>query len=108
MVEGKHVLELRRLAICDDAPKNTATRMLKLMRNLIAKKFPDIKMLISYQDTSVHKGTIYKADNWIRGKETPYISWTTTTRMRNKDQSDAKKIRWEYPLAVAQGVQMKS
>ena len=48
-------------AIASDAPKYTATRMLSIMVKRIKKEFPDIVRLISYQDTEVHKGTIYKA-----------------------------------------------
>lgn len=96
--EGKQMLELRRLAICRDAPKNTASRMIKIMIALIKKRFPEIKRLISYQDTEVHTGTIYKASNWKIGGESSGISWTTKSRQRNKEQTLAKKIRWEYLL----------
>lgn len=92
---GKQILELRRLAICKDAPKNTATRILSVMTQLIKKTFPDIQRLTSYQDTSVHKGTIYKAANWKIGIVTKFVSWTTKKRQRNKDQAIGIKIRWE-------------
>ena len=62
---GREMLELRRLAIANDAPPNTATRAISLMQDDIKKAMLDIKRLISYQDTSVHKGTIYKASNWV-------------------------------------------
>lgn len=94
--DGKQMLELRRLAICHDAPKNTATRILRLMRNDIRKRFPEINRLISYQDTEVHQGIIYKADNWKIGAESSGVSWTTKSRARNKEQTLAPKIRWEY------------
>ena len=95
---GKQVLELRRMAISPEAPRNTATRMLAFMRKQIQKTFPDIALLISYQDTEVHFGTIYKADNWIAATLTEGTSWTTDKRSRNNDQSLADKIRWEYRL----------
>lgn len=95
---GKTTLELRRLAIASYAPKNTATRVLAIMRNDIKERFPDITKLISYQDTEVHHGTIYKADNWTAAATTPFMDWTTTKRARNKVQSDAGKVRWEYTL----------
>ena len=96
--DGKQILELRRLAICNDAPKNTATRMIRIMVTIIKKRFPEIKRLISYQDTQVHQGTIYKASNWKIGGETEGISWTTKKRARNKEQTLASKIRWEFYL----------
>ena len=36
-------LELRRLALCDVCPKNTATFVLSKMRSLVKSKFPNIK-----------------------------------------------------------------
>lgn len=95
---GKQMLELRRLAISPEAPRNTATRMLGWMRKDILSRFPDIALLISYQDTEVHLGTIYKADNWIAAAESEGLAWNTEKRQRNKEQSLAPKVRWEYKL----------
>jgi len=98
-LDADTVLELRRMAICKNAPKNTASRMLSWMRKDINKKFPKIKKLISYQDTGVHTGTIYKASNWTMiatmSKET---DWSKTGRIRNKPQSNSPKVRWELNL----------
>lgn len=66
------------------------------MRRHIQKVFPEIALLVSYQDTEVHFGTIYKADNWQAVHESPGTSWTNKTRQRNKEQSLAVKVRWEY------------
>ena len=96
--DGKTMLELRRLAICKDAPKNTASRMLGIMQKKIKQVFPEIVRLISYQDTEVHSGGIYKAANWKKRAESSGLSWTTKNRVRNKEQTTAKKIRWEYIL----------
>lgn len=95
---GKQVLELRRMAISPEAPRNTATRMLAHMRKHIQLVFPDIALLVSYQDTEVHLGTIYKADNWTAVSTTSGTSWTTDKRQRNQDQTLADKVRWEYRL----------
>lgn len=95
---GKQMLELRRLAISPEAPRNTATRMLSFMRKDILTRFPDIALLVSYQDTEVHLGTIYKADNWVSAAESSGLSWNTEKRKRNEEQSLAVKIRWEYKL----------
>lgn len=57
-------LELRRLAISPNAPKNTPSRMISIMTRMIRKKSPHLEKLISYQDTEVHTGTIYKASGW--------------------------------------------
>jgi len=94
----KGYLELRRMAICNDAPKNTASRMLKIMGILIKKKFPNIIKLISYQDTEVHKGTIYKANGWIEAnrKKVGLKGWNS--RKRNIMQTTSDKIRWEKEI----------
>jgi hypothetical protein len=95
---GKQMLELRRLALSDVCPKNTATYVLSKMIKDIKNRFTDITTLISYQDTEVHLGTIYKAGNWFMAGQMEFIDWTTKDRKRNKLQSNADKIRWEYYL----------
>ena len=95
---GESALELRRLAIAPDAPKNTASRMLRVMRILIEKKMPHIATLISYQDTEVHAGTIYKASGWTAVCCNNGSDWTTTKRKRSKVQSSAPKVRWELKM----------
>ncbi len=95
---GKQMLELRRMAISADCPKNTATHMLRFMRRWIYNNKPDVAMLISYQDTEVHLGTIYKADNWVEASLSSGLAWNTEKRKRNKEQSLAPKVRWEYKL----------
>ena len=96
MKDGKAVLELRRLAIANTAPQNTATKSISMMIKKIKEKFPDIRKLVSYQDVDVHSGTIYKAGNWTLAGQTQLLDWSTSTRKRNKLQSDSNKIRWEY------------
>jgi hypothetical protein len=93
-------LELRRLAIAPDAPKNTATRMLAVMTRLIRKARPGLVRLISYQDTAVHTGGIYRAAGWVEGEpaEESNTQWDMPGRSRPKSQSDAPKQRWELPL----------
>ena len=91
------VLELRRMALSEDCPKNTATRFISYMVKYIKKSLPEIALLISYQDTEVHAGTIYKAANWTPSGKTKFVSWSKS-RQRNVDQSTASKIRWEYQI----------
>ena len=95
---GGNILELRRLAIASDAPFNTATRMLKIMRLDIKKRFPTVTKLISYQDKEVHQGTLYTAAGRISGAVSEGVSWSATGRKRNKDQTTATKVRWEFVL----------
>jgi hypothetical protein len=57
-------LELNRMAIAPDAPKNTASRMMAWMARDVGKGFPDVTNLISYQELDYHSGIIYRASGW--------------------------------------------
>ena len=100
MKNGKTTLELRRLALSDVCPKNTASCVLSKMIKMIIAKFPDISLLVSYQDKEVHLGTIYKASNWQATAESlpPANPWGSHKRTRNNIQSTSPKVRWEYAL----------
>jgi hypothetical protein len=94
-----HMLELRRLAIPDYSPKFTATRMLGLMARRIRHDTPEVCTLVSYQDTGVHTGTIYKAANWHVGyAQTTHMSWESHTKRKAADQSSSPKVRWELKI----------
>ena len=96
--DGERLLELRRMAISGDAPKNTASRMLRIMTALLRKEWPELVGLISYQDTEVHRGTIYKAAGWRQETTATLTEWTTKTRQRAKAQSLSPKARWRFDL----------
>ena len=99
MKDGQSLLELRRLALSPECPKNTATWMLARMQEDIQTRFPDVIRLISYQDTEVHHGTIYKAANWQMVSVSPGGEWVRTDGdPRAKAQSAASKARWEMEL----------
>ena len=76
-----HWLELRRMACSPDAPKYTASRFLAWMVRYFRDTQAHRERCISYQDTAVHKGTIYKACGW----EIDYIG-STRIRDRSKDR----------------------
>lgn len=59
-------LMLKRYAIADDAPKNTASRMEGWMVRDIRKRFQEVTTLVSYSDPDTHDGTIYRACGWER------------------------------------------
>lgn len=99
-------LELRRMAICKDAPKNTASCMLAWMARELKRERPDIVKLISYQDTEIHHGTIYKASGWkgIDRSSSP-VNWggaaqtkTPPSRIRTGKVLKAVKVRWEKDI----------
>ena len=99
--DGK-TIELRRLAICDDAPPNTASRMLAVMRRLINTKMPSMERAISYLAIDVHKGTIYRAGGWCpvgtvvpaRPRRLPGNKQRATGPL----QTTSRKQRWELSL----------
>lgn len=93
---GRGYAELRRFAIAPDAPKNTASRMLGWMARDIRKE--GFVKAISYQDTEVHAGTIYKAVGWVVGGEKKNIGTGWNTRKRNAMQTASNKFRWELAL----------
>ena len=98
MLNGRNWLELRRMAISDDAPKNTASRMIKIMTAKIEKMWPQVEKLISYQDCDVHTGTIYAASNWSAEAENKSGEWSRKNRCRIGPQAPGKKVRWEKTI----------
>jgi hypothetical protein len=97
--DGDKLLELRRLALSDVCPRNTASVVISSMIKDIKVRFPELIRLVSYQDTEAHLGTIYKASNWIAAPtQTSLLDWTTSKRKRSSLQSTANKVRWEYNL----------
>lgn len=93
-------LELRRLAIAPDAPRNTASRLLGVMAKLLAKKRPEVPRFISYQDADVHTGSIYRAAGWTPAAVSArrVSPWNNRTRRRPAAQSAAPKHRWDKVL----------
>lgn len=59
------VREFDRMYLTDEMPKYSETICLSLLHHYLRKAHPEIKVLISYADTSAgNKGTIYKAANY--------------------------------------------
>ena len=96
--DGFNMLELRRLAISNIAPRNTASRVISWMVKDIKIRFPEVKVLISYQDTEVHLGTIYKAAGWSPVAKSNGGEWNRELRPRVASQTIAEKIRWEKKI----------
>ena len=101
MLGGLDLLELRRFAIAPEAPRNTASRVLSIMTGIIKKDYPEFWKLISYQDTEVHTGTIYKACGWINENISSEgdQNWVKTHGRKSSSlQTTAAKIRWVKQL----------
>jgi len=102
-------IELRRMACAPNAPRNTASRFLGWMLKYFSAHYSERERIISYQDTAVHQGTIYKAAGWtaahvsvarVRDRS---VKRTGTNRLyrSNVNGSDAdasSKVRWEKLL----------
>ncbi len=97
-------IELRRLAIGPAAPKNTASRMLSVMRRLVPRKFPQIDKFISYLAVDVHVGTIYKASGWkpvgeiVDARPQRFSNVNRKSRATGPLQTKSRKQRWELLL----------
>lgn len=115
MLDDGTRFELRRMAIADDAPKNTASRMLGWMIREL-KREGRWTQAISYQDTAVHSGTIYKASGWTSANTSATgVGWQTGIKNGWKrwgasaaEQAPSPKVRWEMKLKdrVILGVSM--
>ena len=103
MCDG-HTIELRRLAICDEAPRYTASRMLSIMRKRVRAKFPEMEKAISYLAVDVHAGTIYKASGWtpageiVDARPQRFSGVNKRTRATAPLQTHSRKQRWELML----------
>jgi hypothetical protein len=101
LCDGK-TIELRRLAICKDAPKNTASRMMSVIRKLAKRKMPYLEKMISYLAVDVHSGTIYKAAGWKPVGDIvdarPQRKRGDKQRATGPLQTTSRKQRWEIGL----------
>lgn len=101
--DGK-TIELRRLAISGDAPKNTASRMLSIMRKEVKHKYPFLEKAVSYLAVDVHAGTIYKASGWqpvgkvVAARLQRFSNINKRTRATAPLQTKSRKQRWEIEL----------
>lgn len=104
-----HWLELRRMACAPDAPKYTASRFLALMVKWFKQHTPEREKCISYQDTAVHQGTIYKAAGWIpehtsevrirdRSKDRVGTHRAYRSNLNGIEPDASPKVRWAITL----------
>lgn len=87
-------LELRRFALSPTAPRNSASRMLGWMARDIAGRRSEVRRLVSYQDCTVHRGTIYKASGWNPSSTPTGGDWNHQGRQRRARRIKTK-LRWE-------------
>lgn len=94
--DQENTLELTRFWTSDYTPKNTESYVLGKMMRILRKKGYD--RLIAYSSVGEeHDGTIYKATNWNKIKETVRSSnWENRQGRKDKDRSP--KIKFEKEL----------
>lgn len=100
-----HWRELRRMACAPDIPPNSASRFLGWMVRWFRKNHPQAEKLISYQDTAVHNGTIYKAAGWkpefisiARARDRSKVGKGLRIASNGLAVDQSKKIRWSIEL----------
>jgi hypothetical protein len=84
-------------------PRNGASQFLAWIVRYFRKHHPDRERIISYQDTEVHKGTIYKAAGWTVGntsnKGNSYSRKGGKAKNINGPEAiSSVKVRWEKAL----------
>lgn len=105
----QHWLELRRLACAPDVPRFTPSRFLAWMVRWFRERHPTRERCISYQDTAVHTGTIYKAAGWMcasvskprirdRSKNRTSTSRAYRSNLNGVSVDSTAKARWEITL----------
>lgn len=104
-----HWLELRRMACSPEAPKHTASAFLGAMTRYFNIAHRHRERLISYQDTAVHSGTIYRAAGWVdaytsaprirdRSRARAGTSRLYRSNINGVDPDASAKVRWEKAL----------
>lgn len=99
--DGEFGLELTRMFLTDECPKNSESRCLGFARRWIKKHFPEKKFLLAYSDIEGmgHKGTIYKAAGWTMDRITVAMSWKNRPEKKGRDRgSNTRKLRWRLDL----------
>lgn len=90
-------LELTRMYFVDEAPANTESRALGLMRKWVRTWMPSVKALLAYSDPSVgHRGTVYAADGWAAFGRTRNGNqgWENRPGRRMGGGAPSRKVRW--------------
>jgi len=97
--DQRHTLELTRMVLLDECPRNSESRALGLAARWIRRNMPEIHRLIAYADPARgHKGTIYRAAGWRYVGETEGRPWNRPGRPR-RDAAPGPKLKFELILS---------
>jgi len=90
------ILELTRMYFVDEAPPNTESRALAMMRRHVRVWLPQIRLLLSYSDPAQgHVGAIYEADGWAPfGMTTHKTGYGWRSRPNRTEDPVGPKQRW--------------
>ncbi len=95
-LDQDRILELNRMYFIDDAPKNTESHALSMMRRFVRTWYPNIRLLLAYADPAQgHRGTIYEADGWAMfGKTSHKKGYGWRSRPDRSADPVTPKVRW--------------
>lgn len=97
LLDQEAILEMTRMYFIDDTERFVESRALALARKWIRKRFPKVKLLISYSSTGYggdRCGRVLAADNWCEFGRTKGGSWKRKGREKRGDKDLSDKIRW--------------
>jgi len=100
-VTHQDILELKRLFLVDDenilpkdAKKNLAGYSISKGNDFVEQKFPDTKIIVTYSDSEVHTGAVYKATNAIyQGEYNGKKRWVYPVGDRRQKQWILKNLK---------------
>ncbi|MBC7106845.1 MAG: hypothetical protein H5T97_13010 [Firmicutes bacterium] len=94
--DQRGTLELTRMVLLDECPRNSESRALGLAARWIRRRMPEIRRLISYADPARgHKGTVYLAAGWRFVGRTSGGRWSCPSRPGRRDASPGPKLKFE-------------
>lgn len=94
-LNADRIMELTRMFFVDEAPKNTESHALAMMRSFVRKWYPSIRLLLAYADPDEnHRGTVYEADGWAPFGKTELTGSGWVTRPGRRSAQLTPKLRW--------------
>lgn len=115
------VIELRRLVMLDECPKNSESRVVGYTLRWIKKNYPLVKIVVSYADPNHgHTGVIYRASNFklhgMSGKDKGfkdsetgkvYHSRALRTKYKGEFKPFVKRLRQRLDDGILVPVELK-
>ncbi len=95
-LDSDRILELTRAYLIDEAPHNSESHVLALMRRHVRVWLPGIRLLLAYSDPAAgHDGGIYEADGWAPfGKTRHRTGYGWRSRPNRSSDPVSPKLRW--------------